>query len=146
MLVCITRPLLTLLPSLTKCEPVPNSRPPLLNLIYWQYLSAILYIFIELVSIPPRLLGLIHGAIGIFQEDTFIYSIIGIDCDADTRRHNQLMSIKEGLTVRGLTTAACLWLVAAVGMAAGGGYLILAISATILALVFLVSLHHLERV
>ncbi len=53
--------------------------------------------------------------------------------------------IKEGLTIRGLTTAACLWLVAAVGMAAGGGYLILAISTTFMALVFLVGLHYLER-
>jgi hypothetical protein len=45
------------------------------------------------------LLGLIHGDIGIFQEDTFIYSIMGIDGDADTRRHNELMGVDEkGLT------------------------------------------------
>ena len=54
--------------------------------------------------------------------------------------------IKEGLTVRGLTTAACLWLVAAVGMTSGAGYFTLAISATILALAFLISLHYLERI
>ena len=54
--------------------------------------------------------------------------------------------IKEGLTIRGLTTAACLWLVAAVGMAAGGGYLLLAISTTFIALAFLISLHYFERV
>src|SRR5919198_6376997 len=30
--------------------------------------------------------------------------------------------IRQGLTVRGLTTAASLWIVAAVGMAAGAGY------------------------
>jgi putative Mg2+ transporter-C (MgtC) family protein len=30
--------------------------------------------------------------------------------------------IRQGLTVRGLTTAASLWIVAAVGMASGGGY------------------------
>jgi putative Mg2+ transporter-C (MgtC) family protein len=53
--------------------------------------------------------------------------------------------IKEGLTIRGLTTAACLWLVAAVGMAAGGGYLLYAVAATITALFFLISLHHFER-
>jgi len=54
--------------------------------------------------------------------------------------------IKEGLTIRGLTTAACLWLVAAVGMAAGGGYFIIALSTTFIALVFLIGLHYLERV
>jgi putative Mg2+ transporter-C (MgtC) family protein len=52
--------------------------------------------------------------------------------------------IKEGLTVRGLTTAACLWLVAAVGMAAGGGYLLIAISTTFIALTSLIGLHYLE--
>jgi putative Mg2+ transporter-C (MgtC) family protein len=54
--------------------------------------------------------------------------------------------IKEGLNVRGLTTAACLWLVAAIGMAAGGGYLLFSIFATFIALVFLVSLHYFERI
>jgi hypothetical protein len=39
----------------------------------------------EPVSVPPRLLGLIHGDIGIFQEDTFIHPVIGIDGDADNR-------------------------------------------------------------
>ena len=53
--------------------------------------------------------------------------------------------IKEGLTIRGLTTAACLWLVAAVGMTAGAGYLLYAISTTFIALAFLISLHYLER-
>jgi putative Mg2+ transporter-C (MgtC) family protein len=54
--------------------------------------------------------------------------------------------IKEGLTIRGLTTAACLWLVAAVGMAAGGGYFFLAAATTFTSLVFLISLHYLERI
>ncbi len=54
--------------------------------------------------------------------------------------------IKEGLTIRGLTTAACLWLVAAVGMAAGGGYFSLAAATTFIALLFLIGLHYLERV
>jgi putative Mg2+ transporter-C (MgtC) family protein len=54
--------------------------------------------------------------------------------------------IKEGLTIRGLTTAACLWLAAAVGMTAGGGYYILAIFTTFFALIFLISLHYLERI
>jgi putative Mg2+ transporter-C (MgtC) family protein len=39
--------------------------------------------------------------------------------------------IRQGLSVRGLTTAATLWLVAAIGMAAGAGYYSAAIIATV---------------
>ena len=53
--------------------------------------------------------------------------------------------IKEGLNIRGLTTAACLWIVAAIGMAAGAGYHAIAVVTTLLALCCLVSLHYLER-
>ena len=42
--------------------------------------------------------------------------------------------IRQGLSVRGLTTAATLWLVAAIGMAAGAGYWQAAVIATVGAL------------
>ena len=45
--------------------------------------------------------------------------------------------IRQGLSVRGLTTAATLWLVAAIGMAAGAGYYSGALIATIGALLTL---------
>jgi putative Mg2+ transporter-C (MgtC) family protein len=45
--------------------------------------------------------------------------------------------IRQGLSVRGLTTAATLWLVAAIGMAAGAGYYSAAIFATVGALLTL---------
>ncbi len=45
--------------------------------------------------------------------------------------------ITQGLTVRGLTTAATLWLVAAIGMASGAGYWSAALIATALALLSL---------
>ena len=45
--------------------------------------------------------------------------------------------IRQGLSVRGLTTAATLWLVAAIGMACGAGYYDAAIIATGIALVTL---------
>jgi len=45
--------------------------------------------------------------------------------------------LKEGATIRGLTTAASLWSVAAVGMAAGAGSWVVAITATVLVLVSL---------
>jgi putative Mg2+ transporter-C (MgtC) family protein len=45
--------------------------------------------------------------------------------------------IRQGLSVRGLTTAATLWLVAAIGMAAGAGYYSAALIATAGALLIL---------
>lgn len=53
--------------------------------------------------------------------------------------------IKEGLTIRGLTTAACLWVVAGVGMASGAGWYTIAIAATLIALCSLVGLQYFER-
>ena len=45
--------------------------------------------------------------------------------------------IVRGINVRGLTTAATLWVVAAIGMAAGTGYYVVAVGATALVLVSL---------
>ena len=48
--------------------------------------------------------------------------------------------IKEGVTVRGLTTASCLWFAAGIGMACGGGFFKLGIYATVFALFALIFL------
>ncbi len=53
--------------------------------------------------------------------------------------------IKEGLSVRGLTTAACLWISAAIGMATGAGFYWLGLSATVAALFCLIILKYLLR-
>lgn len=53
--------------------------------------------------------------------------------------------MREGLTVRGLTTAASLWVVAALGMAAGGGYYIPALVASIISLLTLGYVNRLEH-
>jgi putative Mg2+ transporter-C (MgtC) family protein len=45
--------------------------------------------------------------------------------------------IRQGLSVRGLTTAATLWLVAAIGLAAGAGYYSAAVITTLVALISL---------
>jgi putative Mg2+ transporter-C (MgtC) family protein len=45
--------------------------------------------------------------------------------------------IRQGLSVRGLTTAATLWVVAAIGMAAGAGYYSAAVITTVLVIVSL---------
>jgi len=48
--------------------------------------------------------------------------------------------IKWGASVRGLTTAACLWIVAALGMAVGCGFIIPAVATVVLALIILLVL------
>jgi len=53
--------------------------------------------------------------------------------------------IKEGFTIRGLTTAACLWITAAIGMATGAGFYTIAALTTLLALFSLLLLRRLER-
>ena len=53
--------------------------------------------------------------------------------------------IKEGFAVRGLTTAACLWIAAAIGMACGMRQYEIAVAATLLALACLVLLKFVER-
>ena len=45
--------------------------------------------------------------------------------------------IRQGLSIRGLTTAATLWVVAAIGLAAGAGYYSAAVITTLLALISL---------
>jgi putative Mg2+ transporter-C (MgtC) family protein len=47
--------------------------------------------------------------------------------------------------VRGLTTAASLWVVAAIGLASGGGLYLAAVTTTILSLIILAALKPLER-
>jgi putative Mg2+ transporter-C (MgtC) family protein len=53
--------------------------------------------------------------------------------------------IREGMTIRGLTTAACLWSAAGIGMAAGAGYPLVACVATLIALFSLVILKYFEK-
>lgn len=53
--------------------------------------------------------------------------------------------VKEGASVRGLTTAACLWGAAAIGMAAGSGHYEIAIVTTAISLTSLVFLKFMER-
>ena len=53
--------------------------------------------------------------------------------------------LRTGVSVQGLTTAASLWLVAALGLAAGGGMYLLAGSVTILSLLVLTVLRRAER-
>ena len=53
--------------------------------------------------------------------------------------------IKSGFTVRGLTTAACIWMSAGIGMSAGAGFFELSFSAMVLSLFSLIILNKLEK-
>jgi putative Mg2+ transporter-C (MgtC) family protein len=53
--------------------------------------------------------------------------------------------IKSGRMVRGLTTAACLWMVAGVGMAVGAGLYVPAVMGAVIAMFNLVFLKQIER-
>lgn len=53
--------------------------------------------------------------------------------------------IKNGVSIRGLTTAATMWLCSAIGMACGCGLIAEAIAVTLIAIFFLVGLSYLER-
>ena len=53
--------------------------------------------------------------------------------------------LHEGLTVRGLTTAASLWMVAAIGLAIGSGMIKIGIASTVIMLITLVVFHGWEK-
>lgn len=56
-----------------------------------------------------------------------------------------IMANKQGFTVTGLTTAASLWVVAAIGLATGAGYWLAAGTTTLLVYITLTALGRLER-
>lgn len=53
--------------------------------------------------------------------------------------------LHEGLTIRGLTTAASLWIVSAIGLAVGSGMYILSAVATVITMITLVTFHSWEK-
>jgi putative Mg2+ transporter-C (MgtC) family protein len=54
--------------------------------------------------------------------------------------------IKSGLSIRGLTTAACLWISAGIGMSVGAGYYLVATAVAGISLFSLIVLNRFERV
>jgi putative Mg2+ transporter-C (MgtC) family protein len=53
--------------------------------------------------------------------------------------------LKSGLSIRGLTTAACLWISAGIGMSVGAGYYAVGVATTIISLFSLVALNHFAK-
>ncbi len=53
--------------------------------------------------------------------------------------------LHEGVTIRGLTTAASLWMVSAIGLAVGSGMFLLGAAATVVTMMTLVTFHSWEK-
>lgn len=53
--------------------------------------------------------------------------------------------LHEGITVRGLTTAASLWMISAIGLAAGAGMYSISVAATIITFMTLTTFHSVEK-
>lgn len=89
-----------------------------------------------------------HILVGVGAAIFTIVSIVGFEEGDDSRVAAQVVTgigflgagaiFKEGATVKGLTTAAGLWVVAAVGLAAGSGSVALAITGTVAVVLVLI--------
>lgn len=53
--------------------------------------------------------------------------------------------LHEGITVRGLTTAASLWMISAIGLATGAGMYFVSIAATVVTFITLTAFHSVEK-
>ena len=53
--------------------------------------------------------------------------------------------LHEGITVRGLTTAASLWMISAIGLASGAGMYFISVVATVITYITLTTFHSLEK-
>lgn len=53
--------------------------------------------------------------------------------------------LHEGITVRGLTTAASLWMISAIGLATGAGMYFISITATVITFITLTAFHSVEK-
>jgi putative Mg2+ transporter-C (MgtC) family protein len=91
-----------------------------------------------------------HTLVGVGAASFSIVSIIGFDGPDESRLAAQIVTgvgflgagaiFRSGMAVQGLTTAAGIWAVAAVGVAAGSGSYALAVITTIVILVVMYSL------
>ena len=88
-------------------------------------------------------------------DDTYVSGISNANNRDSARIAAQVVSgigflgagtiMHEGVTVRGLTTAASLWMVSAIGLAAGAGMYVISIVATAIMLITLVSFRSWEK-
>ena len=92
-----------------------------------------------LFMILSRLIGS-QGGEGIFSDP----ARIGAQIVAGVGFLGAGAIMKEGFSVKGLTTASCFWVVAAIGMAVGSDQIFLAVVTTILTLVALMGLNNLD--
>ena len=105
-----------------------------------------------LVSLGAAVFMLLSESIAISHSQSIIDSGIRVD---PTRIAAQIVTgigflgagaiIKNGLSIRGLTTAACLWISAGIGMSIGAGFYGIGILTTLISLFALIVLDKSER-
>jgi putative Mg2+ transporter-C (MgtC) family protein len=105
-----------------------------------------------LVSLGAAIFMLLSESIALSHSQALVDSVIRVD---PTRIAAQIVTgigflgagaiIKNGLTIRGLTTAACLWISAGIGMSIGAGYYSMGILTTLISLFALTVLSKAER-
>jgi putative Mg2+ transporter-C (MgtC) family protein len=105
-----------------------------------------------LVCLGSALFMIISIYTGTLNKDAYFYSVLRVD---PGRIAAQIITgigflgagtiIKEGFSIRGLTTAACMWIVAGIGMAIGAGYYIAAGATTGIGLFTLIFLNAIEK-
>ena len=106
-----------------------------------------------LVSLGSAVFMILSESIALSYSSQFVDSIIRVD---PSRISAQIITgigflgagaiLKHGLSVRGLTTAACLWISASIGMSVGAGYYGIGLLVTVISLFSLIVLNKLEKV
>lgn len=106
-------------------------------------------------GLRTHMLVAIGSAVIMLMGELSLYRYSGITTMDPTRLGAQVISgvgflgagtiMREGLTVRGLTTAASIWSVACLGLAAGGGFYEPAIGGTIAIIITLTIFEYLEK-
>jgi putative Mg2+ transporter-C (MgtC) family protein len=106
-------------------------------------------------GLRTHMLVAIGAAVVMLMGEMSLYKYADITTMDPTRLGAQVISgigflgagtiMREGLTIRGLTTAASLWAVACLGLAAGGGFYESAIAGTIAIILTLTIFEYLEK-
>jgi putative Mg2+ transporter-C (MgtC) family protein len=106
-----------------------------------------------LISLGAAVFMIISEAIAVSFSNTIGESVLRAD---PSRIGAQIITgigflgagaiIKSGFSVRGLTTAACIWISSGIGMSAGAGFFDLSVVATIISLFSLIILNKVEKI
>ncbi len=96
-----------------------------------------------LICLGAAVFTVISRQMGGWQEHSLTRIAAGVVAGVGFLGAGAIIQDRGG--IYGLTTAATIWMVASIGMACGAGFLLLAVTSTIIALMVLIGLTPLER-